>query len=134
MCGAVGTLWLVRIWPAILLIYLGAGNPDWRGPCCSRLFHRRHSLRLLAVFFVFVIGHFSRRPEKRWRPRWANAPEGRWDFCRELYYLLPNFANYNAITAAAHGQGGGRAPPIAVGAVYGLVYGSGIVGRDHLNF
>ena len=38
-----------------------------------------------------------------------------------LYYLLPNLANYNAITAAAHGQVP-EVPAMVVAVGYGLIY------------
>ena len=44
----------------------------------------------------------------------------RWFFAG-LYYLLPNLANYNAITAAAHGQVP-EARAIIAAVVYGLIY------------
>ena len=106
----------VRIWPAIFLIYIELVILT----AVAMLFSAFSSpaLSALLAFFVFVIGHFS-ADLKTLATSMGSAPS-RWVFAG-LYYLLPNFANYNAITAAAHGQpvDGGA---IAAGAGYGLVY------------
>jgi ABC-type transport system involved in multi-copper enzyme maturation permease subunit len=107
---------VVRIWPAILLIYIELAILTGVAMLFSAF--SSPALSALLAFFVFVIGHFS-ADLKTLATSMGSAPS-RWIFAG-LYYLLPNFANYNAITAAAHGQAvDGRA--IAAGAVYGLVY------------
>ncbi len=107
---------VVRIWPAILLIYIELAILTGVALLFSAF--SSPALSALLAFFVFVIGHFS-ADLKTLATSMGSVPS-RWIFAG-LYYLLPNFANYNAITAAAHGQAvDGRA--IAAGAVYGLVY------------
>ena len=107
---------VVRIWPAILLIYLELLILTGVAMLFSAF--SSPALSALLAFFVFVIGHFS-ADLKTLANSMGSAPS-RWVFAG-LYYLLPNFANYNSITAAAHGQvTDGRA--IAAAAAYGAVY------------
>ncbi|HEY5073679.1 MAG TPA: ABC transporter permease [Pyrinomonadaceae bacterium] len=107
---------VVRIWPAILLIYLELMILTGVAMLFSAF--SSPALSALLTFFVFVIGHFS-GDLKTLAGSMGSVPT-RWFFAG-LYYLLPNLANYNAITAAAHGQ----APParaIVAAVVYGLIY------------
>jgi ABC-type transport system involved in multi-copper enzyme maturation permease subunit len=107
---------VVRIWPAIFLIYIELVILTGVAMLFSAF--SSPALSALLAFFVFVIGHFS-ADLKMLAASMGTAPS-RWIFAG-LYYLLPNFANYNAITAAAHGEViDSRA--IAAGAVYGVVY------------
>ncbi len=107
---------LVRIWPTILLIYVELLILTGVAMLFSAF--SSPALSALLAFFVFVIGHFS-ADLKTLANSMGSAPS-RWVFAG-LYYLLPNFANFNSITAAAHGQvTDGRA--IAVAAAYGAVY------------
>jgi ABC-type transport system involved in multi-copper enzyme maturation permease subunit len=107
---------VVRIWPAIFLIYIELAILTGVAMLFSAF--SSPALSALLAFFVFVIGHFS-ADLKTLATSMGSAPS-RWVFAG-LYYLLPNFANYNAITAAAHGQvTDGRA--MAAGAGYGLIY------------
>jgi ABC-type transport system involved in multi-copper enzyme maturation permease subunit len=107
---------LVRIWPAILLIYIELLILTGVAMLFSAF--SSPALSALLAFFVFVIGHFS-ADLKTLASSMGSAPS-RWVFAG-LYYLLPNFANFNSITAAAHGQvTDGRA--IAAAASYGAVY------------
>lgn len=106
----------LRIWPAVFLIYLELAILT----SVAMLFSAFSSpaLSALLTFFVFVIGHFS-ADLKTLAHSMGSAP-ARWVFAG-LYYLLPNLANYNAITAAAHGQ----APEVralVMAAVYGFIY------------
>ena len=58
-------------------------------------------LSALFTFFVFVIGHFSSDVQ------WFGGETGiEWveKLTTSLYYILPNFSNFNAITSAAHWQ------------------------------
>lgn len=107
---------VVRIWPAILLIYVELMILT----SVAMLFSAFSSpaLSALLTFFVFVIGHFS-ADLKTLANSMGSAP-ARWFFAG-LYYLLPNLANYNAITTAAHGSmSDTRALIAAVG--YGFIY------------
>ncbi len=107
---------ILRIWPAILLIYVELVILTGVAMLFSAF--STPALSALLAFFVFVIGHFS-ADLKTLANSLGSAPS-RWVFTG-LYYLLPNFANYNAISAAAHGQvTDGRAIVAAVG--YGLIY------------
>src|ERR1700686_451975 len=107
---------VVRIWPAILLIYLELMILTGVAMLFSAF--SSPALSALLTFFVFVIGHFS-GDLKSLAGSMGSAP-ARWFFAG-LYYLLPNLANYNAITAAAHGQVP-EARAIIAALVYGLIY------------
>ena len=106
----------VRIWPAILLIYVELAILTGVAMLFSAF--SSPALSALLTFFVFVIGHFS-ADLKTLSHSMGSAPT-RWVFTG-LYYLLPNLANYNAITPAAHGQVPDvRAMVVAIG--YGFIY------------
>src|SRR6266851_204548 len=89
----------LKIWPAILLIYLELMILT----SVALLFSSFSSpaLSALLTFFVFLIGHFS-ADLKNLSTSMQNAG-ARWLFAA-LYYLLPNLANYSFITQAAHGH------------------------------
>ncbi|MDX6445707.1 MAG: hypothetical protein QOH71_2781 [Blastocatellia bacterium] len=106
----------VRIWPAIFLIYVELAILTGVAMLFSAF--SSPALSALLTFFVFVIGHFS-SDLKTLAGSMGSAPT-RWVFAG-LYYLLPNLANYNAITPAAHGQVPGTGALLAA-AVYGLIY------------
>src|SRR6266508_4984934 len=89
---------VLRIWPAILLIYIELMLLTGVAMLFSAF--SSPALSALLTFFVFVIGHFS-ADLKMLANSMASSPT-RWFFAG-LYYLLPNLANYNAITIAAHG-------------------------------
>src|SRR6195256_1431437 len=93
---------VVRIWPAIFLIYIELAILTGVAMLFSAF--SSPALSALLTFFVFVIGHFS-SDLKALAGSMGSAPS-RWVFAG-LYYLLPNLANYNAITPAAHGQAPG---------------------------
>ena len=105
-----------RIWPAILLIYIELMILT----SVAMLFSAFSSpaLSTLLTFFVFAIGHFS-ADLKTLGHSMPGTPT-RWLFAG-LYYLLPNLANYNAITAASHGLSPDARTMISAIA-YGLVY------------
>lgn len=106
----------VKIWPAILLIYLELLIVT----AVALLFSSFSSpaLSALLTFFVFVIGHFS--SDLNSLANTAASTPGRWLF-RGLYYVLPNFTNFSAITAAGHGVNAG-AGEVAGAALYALLY------------
>ncbi len=89
----------LRIWPAILLIYLELMIITG----VSLLFSAFSSpaLSALLTFFVFIIGHFS--ADLKSLSISLPSTGARWLF-RGLYYLLPNLANFSYITPAAHGK------------------------------
>ncbi len=107
---------VVRIWPAIFLIYLELMILTGVAMLFSAF--SSPALSALLTFFVFVIGHFS-ADLKTLAGSMGSAPT-RWFFAG-LYYLLPNLANYNAIAAAAHGQVP-EARALIAAFVYGLIY------------
>ena len=89
----------LRIWPAILLIYVELMILT----SVALLFSSFSSpaLSALLTFFLFLIGHFS--SDLKNLATSMGSVSARWLF-RSLYYLLPNLANYSYITPAAHGQ------------------------------
>src|SRR5947207_4601380 len=90
---------VVRIWPAIFLIYVELAILTGVAMLFSAF--SSPALSALLTFFVFVIGHFSADLKSL-----ANSTGGsaaRWLFAA-LYYLLPNLGNLSFITPAAHGQ------------------------------
>ena len=107
---------VLRIWPAILLIYAELMILT----SVALLFSSFSSpaLSALLTFFVFIIGHFS-ADLKSLSTSMASA-SARWLFAA-LYYLLPNLSNYSYITPAAHGQTPGLR--VMMGAVlYAAIY------------
>ena len=88
----------LRIWPAILLIYVEL--TILTGVALLFSTFSSPALSALLTFFVFIIGHFS--ADLKALANSAGSAPARWVF-RSLYYLLPNLSNYSAITAAAHG-------------------------------
>lgn len=106
----------LRIWPAILLIYvelmivtsIALVFSSFSSPALSALF----------TFFIFIIGHFS--GDLKTLATSTGNTGGRWLFAT-LYYLLPNLANYSYITPAAHDQVPGVSNLVA-SVVYGLIY------------
>jgi len=107
---------ILRIWPAILLIYIELMILTGVAMLFSAF--SSPALSALLTFFVFIIGHFS-ADLKMLANSMGSAPT-RWFFAG-LYYLLPNLGNYNAITIAAHGlMPDARALLAAV--VYGFFY------------
>jgi len=107
---------VLRIWPAILLIYVELMILTGVAMLFSAF--SSPALSALLTFFVFVIGHFS-ADLKTLANSMGSAPT-RWFFAG-LYYLLPNLANYNAITTAAHGLIPDPRGLLAA-VVYGLLY------------
>src|SRR5256712_13656850 len=89
---------VVRIWPAVLLTYVELIILTGVAMLFSSF--SSPALSALLTFFVFVIGHFS--SDLKTLSQSTLSMPTRWFFAG-LYYLLPNLANYNAITAAAHG-------------------------------
>ena len=106
----------IKIWPAILLIYLELTIMT----AVALLFSTFSSpaLSALLTFFVFLIGHFS--ADLKTLANTNSSAAARLLF-RTLYYLLPNLTNYSVITPAAHGL----APDVqsvGLAATYAIVY------------
>jgi ABC-type transport system involved in multi-copper enzyme maturation permease subunit len=89
---------VLRIWPAILLIYVELMILT----AVALLFSSFSSpaLSALLTFFVFIIGHFSQ--DLKTLAASMGTASAQW-FFSAIYYLLPNFANYSYITEAGHG-------------------------------
>jgi ABC-type transport system involved in multi-copper enzyme maturation permease subunit len=105
-----------RIWPAILLIYFELLIITAVALVFSSF--SSPALSALLSFFVFIIGHFSN--DLRALGDSAASVPARW-LLRALYYLLPNFSNFSAITATAHGMS--PDPRAVSGAlIYGVLY------------
>jgi ABC-type transport system involved in multi-copper enzyme maturation permease subunit len=107
---------VMRIWPAILLIYIEL--MILTGVALLFSSFSTPALSALLTFFVFTIGHFS-SDLKSLAQTMASAA-ARWVFAG-LYYVLPNFAAYNIIAPSAHGVLPG-ARPVIFAVVYGLIY------------
>jgi ABC-type transport system involved in multi-copper enzyme maturation permease subunit len=89
---------VVRIWPAIMLIYFELMIITGVALLFSTF--SSPALSALLTFFVFVIGHFS--ADLKSLSSTSNQLAARLVF-RALYYLLPNLSTYSGITPAAHG-------------------------------
>ena len=107
---------VARIWPAILLIYIEL--MILTGVALLFSSFSSPALSALLTFFVFTIGHFS--ADLNTLGHTMGSAPARWLFTG-LYYLLPNLANYNIITPAAHGIFPAARPVVLV-IVYGLIY------------
>lgn len=107
---------VTRIWPAVLLIYLELMILTGVAMLFSSF--SSPALSALLTFFVFVIGHLS--SDLKNLSETSATVASRWVFA-VVYYLVPNLANYNIITAAGHGI----SPPlrfIAMMVAYGAMY------------
>ena len=119
---------VVRIWPAVLLIYVELMILT----AVSLLFSSFSSpaLSALLTFFVFIIGHFS-RDLKTLAASMGTGGAGL--LFGAIYYLLPNFANYSYITEAGHGI----TPPasaVVVALLYALCYIAALLAAATLIF
>src|SRR2546422_8035528 len=118
----------IRIWPAIMLIYFELMIITGVALLFSTF--SSPALSALLTFFVFVIGHFS--TDLKSLSQSTPSMPTRWFFAG-LYYLLPNLANYNAITAAAHGLS--PQPSFLITTIlYGVIYVGVLLGATTLIF
>jgi ABC-type transport system involved in multi-copper enzyme maturation permease subunit len=107
---------MVKIWPAILLIYFELAIITGVALLFSSF--SSPALSALLTFFVFIIGHFS--ADLKTLAGTSSSTAARFVF-RALYYLLPNLANYSVITPVAHGMlPGARSMALAI--IYAIVY------------
>ena len=119
---------VARIWPAVLLTYVELMILTGVAMLFSSF--SSPALSALLTFFVFVIGHFT-DDLKTLAQTMRSAPT-RWIFTA-LYNLLPNLANYNAITAAAHGVS--PAPRyLLMTSLYGFIYAGVLLAATTLIF
>ncbi|MGH9436214.1 MAG: ABC transporter permease, partial [Terriglobia bacterium] len=88
------------------------------------------TLAAVFTFSVFVIGNLL--TDIRWFGRESGSAAMR-HVTEFLYYLLPNFRNFNVITQVAHGQ---FAPGylLAANSLYALLYAAILVGASILIF
>jgi len=107
---------VVRIWPAIFLIYVELTIITGVALLFSSF--SSPALSALLTFFVFFIGHFS--ADLKALSGTTGSVSARWLF-RSLYYLLPNLSNYSLITAAGHGFVPDMRS-VLVAAAYAIVY------------
>jgi len=107
---------VLRIWPAILLIYIEL--MILTGVALLFSSFSSPALSALLTFFIFVIGHFS--SDLKSLSSSMGSRSARWLFAA-IYYLLPNLANYSFITPAAHGQTPGVANLLA-SLLYAFIY------------
>lgn len=106
----------LRIWPAILLIYVEL--MILTGVALLFSSFSSPALSALLTFLVFSIGHFSADLKSLANSLGSTAT--RWLF-HTLYYFLPNLANLSQITPAANGQVPAAAQ-VAVTLAYALAY------------
>jgi ABC-type transport system involved in multi-copper enzyme maturation permease subunit len=106
----------LRIWPAILLIYVEL--MILTGVALLFSCFSSPSVAALLTFFVFIIGHFS--SDLKSLANSMGSGSARWLF-RGLYYVLPNLANLSFVTPAAHGQMP-TAAHAAMAVLYAVVY------------
>ena len=107
---------MVKIWPAILLIYFELAIITGVALLFSSF--SSPALSALLTFFVFIIGHFS--ADLKTLAATSGSTPARFVF-RAVYYLLPNLSIYSVITPVAHGI----APDvrsIALAITYAIVY------------
>ena len=107
---------MLRIWPAILLIYFEL--MILTGVALLFSSFSSPALSALMTFFVFIIGHFS--GDLKSLANSSSSAAARLLF-RALYYLLPNLTHYSVITPAAHGVVP-DAGSIGLAAAYAVVY------------
>ena len=106
----------LRIWPAILLIYVELMVVTGVAILFSSF--SSPALSALLTFFVFIIGHFS--ADLKGLANSLGSTAARLLFSG-LYYLLPNLANLSQITPAAHEQVPATSQ-VAIALVYSGVY------------
>ena len=106
----------LRIWPAIMLIYLEL--MILTGVALLFSCFSSPAVSALLTFFVFIIGHFS--SDLKSLANSMGSGTARWLF-RGLYYVLPNLANLSFVTSAAHGQMP-TAAHAAIAILYAVIY------------
>ncbi|MBA2525642.1 MAG: ABC transporter permease subunit [Pyrinomonadaceae bacterium] len=106
----------LSIWPTILLLYVEL--MILTGVALLFSSFSSPALSALLTFFIFIIGHFS--ADLKSLATSMGSTGARWLFAG-LYYLLPNLANLNYITPAAHGQVPDVAH-LAAAILYSLIY------------
>lgn len=107
---------IIRIWPAILLIYVEL--MILTGVALLFSSFSSPALSALLTFLIFIIGHFS--ADLKSLASSLGSTSARWLFTG-LYYLLPNLANLSVITPVSHGRLPGLGHVAAV-ILYSVIY------------
>jgi ABC-type transport system involved in multi-copper enzyme maturation permease subunit len=119
---------VVKIWPAILLIYFEL--TILTGVALLFSSFSSPALSALLTFFVFIIGHFS--DDLNALAKSSSSAAARVLF-RALYYLLPNLTHYSVITPTAHGIAP-DAGAVGLAAAYAVVYSAVLLAAATLIF
>jgi ABC-type transport system involved in multi-copper enzyme maturation permease subunit len=126
--GGAGLQGYLRLLPAVYLIFLSLSLTTALALLFSTF--STPALSALFTFFLWVIGHFNYDLREFGRLTKSGALQS---LCTTLYYLLPNFANFELIGSQNVIQGAAYYRPIdaaAVGwvSVYGALYGAILLG------
>jgi len=119
---------VVKIWPAILLIYFEL--MILTGVALLFSSFSSPALSALLTFFVFIIGHFSDDLNALAKSSGSAAARA---LFRALYYLLPNLTHYSVITPTAHGIAP-DAGAVGLAAAYAIVYSAVLLAAATLIF
>ena len=119
---------VVKIWPAILLIYFEL--MILTGVALLFSSFSSPALSALLTFFVFIIGHFSDGLNALAKSSGSAAARA---LFRALYYLLPNLTHYSVITPTANGIAP-DAGAVGLAAAYALVYSAVLLAAATLIF
>ena len=119
---------VVKIWPAILLIYFEL--MILTGVALLFSSFSSPALSALLTFFVFIIGHFSDDLNALAKSSGSAAARA---LFRALYYLLPNLTHYSVITPTAHGIAP-DAGAVGLAAAYAVVYSAVLLAAATLIF
>jgi ABC-type transport system involved in multi-copper enzyme maturation permease subunit len=126
--GGVGIQGYLGLLPAVYLIFLSLSLTTALALLFSTF--STPALSALFTFFLWIIGHFNADLREFGRLTKAVALQG---VCNALYYLLPNFANFelinsqNVIQSAAYYRPV-SAPAVGWVSVYAVLYCAAVLG------
>jgi ABC-type transport system involved in multi-copper enzyme maturation permease subunit len=125
--GRIGWSGCLRVIPAVFLIFLSLALVTALALLFSTF--STPALSALFTFFLWIIGHFGSDLMKF--GELTKSGSVKW-LCSVLYYLIPNFSNFQMIDSRSIIQGAGYFlpidfPAIAGAAVYCLLYGSLVI-------
>jgi ABC-type transport system involved in multi-copper enzyme maturation permease subunit len=120
--GGIDAWSYVRILPAVFMIFLSLGLVTALAILFSTF--STPALSALFTFFLWIIGHFG--SDLRSFGELTKAASAKW-LCGVLYYVIPNFSNFQMLDGRSILQTEGYSQPInpfaiAGSAVYCLVY------------
>ncbi len=112
----------LRLWPAVFLIFLSLMLTTALALLFSTF--STPALSALFTFFLWIIGHFNADLRAFGRLTKSTMMQG---LCESLYYLLPNFANFETVGSRNIIQSAAYYQPIDAAAVgwitiYGILY------------